>query len=134
MSMIKNAVALGVTACMLGGCLVAPYNQSPAELKADPQKFREQVSFSMPLEEFLRAAYMTQTSCGDSLTFAVSPDRTFAFATSAIPGLSSMATVAFAEAKEEQGKTVVKVWAQNNGFAFSFLKALRQIGSPPKCA
>ena len=81
MSKITNVVSLAAAACMLSGCLVAPYNQSPAELKADLGKFREQVTFSMPLDDFLSAAYLTQTTCGDSLTFVVSPDKSSAFAT-----------------------------------------------------
>lgn len=133
--MMRNALSVLVAAiCTLSGCaVVAPYNQTPTELKGDPAKFRERVAFQMTFEEFLQAAYATQTSCGDSVTFVVSPDKTSATAMLSIPSLSSTATVALAEAKPDMDGTSVKVWAQNNGWATAYLRALRQIGSPPRC-
>lgn len=133
--MIKNAsLVLIAVVCLLSGCaIVVPYNQTPAELRDDPAKLREQISYQMTFEEFLQAAYVTQTSCGDSVTFIVSPDRASATAMLSIPGLSSTATIALAEAKPDTNGTVVKVWAQNNGWTTAYLRALRQISSPPRC-
>lgn len=101
--MIKRvSVALLISAFSLSGCVVvAPYNQTPAELKADPAKFCEQVSYPMDFEKFLQAAYLTQTNCGDALTFVVAPDHSSALA--------------------------------NNGWATAYLRALRQIDTPPRC-
>lgn len=133
--MIKRvSVALLISAFSLSGCVVvAPYNQTPAELKADPAKFREQVSYPMDFEKFLQAAYLTQTNCGDALTFVVAPYHSSALAMLSVAVLSSTATVALAEARPDGSGTVVKVWAQNNGWATAYLRALRQIDTPPRC-
>jgi hypothetical protein len=126
-------IAMLMTACSLSGRVMAFYDQSPAELKSDQSKFREEVSFSLSFDQFLQAAYVAQTTCKDSVNFVVSPDRTSATATLNIPGMSAMATVALAEARPNATGTVVKVWAQNGGFAHAMLTPIHQIGVPPKC-
>ena len=133
--MKKAAVVVSLlAACWLSGCvIVAPYNQTPAELKSEPAKYREEIAFPLTFDQFLQAAYQTQTTCGEGVTFVVSPDRSAATAMITIPGLTSTATVALAEARPEGNGTAVKVWAQNNGFAHALLTGLRQIGSPPTC-
>lgn len=124
-------------ALLLSGCTVMlPFNQTPAELRASPGKNAGVFMFDFPFEKFVENTYLATTLCGDSLDFKNHPTKRISTASIDFPGLSSTASVLFAEAIPEGDKTRVEVWLHfnNGGWRVNVDRYLKKIEDPDSCS
>jgi len=117
---------------VLSGCASAPFNKSPAQLKESPALIQV-YKVDATLDGFMQRSFEARKMCADSLGFERSPDRSMAVGMVQLPGLTSIATIVYAEAIEKSGKTEVRVWLHSDGWKNRVKKYIDQIIDPEIC-